>query len=114
MTSFVIGWSINVGRSLGMAARGWTEKMEGFSSYSAVYGRVLGSASSADIVFVGIIQLVPGSTGVRSFVSLLSEELSASSLTMSMLSTSISIAVGLLLSNGVLYSDHRRFKLGSF
>ncbi|KAJ2886684.1 pheromone-regulated protein prm10 [Coemansia aciculifera] len=185
MTSFVIGWSISVGRSLGMAARGWTEKTEGFSSYSscnglsmwwwflfvplgsvgfsiwfkvhwrrwpativaaaiglviqtycdrihvlrpisagigsfavgvfsAVYGRVLCSASSADIVFVGIIQLVPGSTGVRSFVSLLSEELSASSLTMSMLSTSISIAVGLLLSNGVMYSEHRRFKLGSF
>ncbi|KAJ2773027.1 pheromone-regulated protein prm10 [Coemansia linderi] len=82
--------------------------------FSSVYGRVLCSASSADIVFVGIIQLVPGSTGVRSFVSLLSDELSASSLTMSMLSTSISIAVGLLLSNGAFYSEHRRFKLGSF
>ncbi|KAJ2350424.1 pheromone-regulated protein prm10 [Coemansia sp. RSA 2671] len=184
-TSFVLGWSISIGRSLGMAARGWTESAEGFASYSScsglsmwwwflwvpissvgfsiwfkahwkrwpativaaaiglviqtycdrihvlrpisagigsfavgvfssVYGRVLCSASSADIVFVGIIQLVPGSTGVRSFVSLLSDELSASSLTMSMLSTSISIAVGLLLSNGAFYSEHRRFKLGSF
>ncbi|KAJ2812001.1 pheromone-regulated protein prm10 [Coemansia furcata] len=185
MTSFAIGWGISIGRSLGMAARGWTENSAGFSSYatctglsmwwwflwiplssigfciwfrvhwkrwpasivaaaiglviqaysdeilvlrpisagigsfavgvfSAIYGRVLGSTSSADIVFVGIIQLVPGSTGVRSFISLLSEELSASSLTMSMLSTSISIAVGLLLSNGATYSEHRRFKLGTF
>ncbi|KAJ2336601.1 pheromone-regulated protein prm10 [Coemansia sp. RSA 2681] len=188
MASFVIGWSISVGRSLGMAARGWTEQpllaggSSSFSScsglsmwwwclfvpvssigfsiwfkvhwkrwpativaaaiglviqtfcdrihvlrpisagigafavgvFSAAYGRVLRSASSADIVFVGIIQLVPGSTGVRSFMSLLSEELSASSLTMSMLSTAISIAVGLLLSNGAMYSELRRFKLGSF
>ncbi|KAJ2739154.1 pheromone-regulated protein prm10, partial [Coemansia sp. BCRC 34301] len=184
MASFVIGWSINVGRSLGMAMRGWTDQpmassfssckglsmwwwflfvpisAVGFSvwfkvhwrrwpatvvaaaiglavqtscdrvhvlrpisagigafavgAFGAACGRVLQSASSADIVFVGIIQLVPGSTGVRSFVSLLSDELSASSLTMSMLSTSIAIAVGLLLSSGAMYSELRRFKLGSF
>ncbi|KAJ2891974.1 pheromone-regulated protein prm10, partial [Coemansia aciculifera] len=163
MASFVIGWSISIGRSLGVAARGWDQQSQttsvfstcsglslwwwillvpissiGFNiwfkvhwkrwpatiaaagiglaiqtscdrvavlrpisagiaafavgGFSAICGRVLKSSSSADIVFVGIIQLVPGSTGVRSFVSLLSEELSASSLTMSMLSTSISIA----------------------
>ncbi|KAJ2378244.1 pheromone-regulated protein prm10, partial [Coemansia sp. RSA 2607] len=69
------------------------------------YGRVFLSPTNADIVFVGIIQLVPGSTGVRSFISLMSEETSASSLTMNMLSASISIAAGLLLSNGALYSE---------
>ncbi|KAI8319550.1 DUF1212-domain-containing protein, partial [Martensiomyces pterosporus] len=71
--------------------------------FSNIWGRVTHRATNADIMFVGIIQLVPGSTGVRSFIYLLSEESSASSLTMSMLSTSISIAVGLLLSNGALY-----------
>ncbi|KAJ2804815.1 pheromone-regulated protein prm10 [Coemansia guatemalensis] len=82
--------------------------------FSNVYGHLTHSASNASIVFVGIIQLVPGSTGVRSFISFLSSDSSASSLTMSMLSTAISIAVGLLLSNGALYSEIKRFRLGSF
>ncbi|KAJ2080787.1 pheromone-regulated protein prm10 [Coemansia sp. RSA 988] len=82
--------------------------------FSNIYGHFTHSTSNASIVFVGIIQLVPGSTGVKSFVSFLSADSSASSLTMSMLSTAISIAVGLLLSNSALYSEIKRFKLGSF
>ncbi|KAJ2804814.1 pheromone-regulated protein prm10 [Coemansia guatemalensis] len=82
--------------------------------FSNVYGHLTHSTSNASIVFVGIAQLVPGSTGVKSFISFLSSDSSASSLTMSMLSTSISIAVGLLLSNGAMYSEIKRFRLGSF
>ncbi|KAJ2608825.1 pheromone-regulated protein prm10 [Coemansia sp. RSA 1365] len=82
--------------------------------FGNVYGHLTHSSSNASIVFIGIIQLVPGSTGVKSFISFLSADSSASSLTMSMLSTSISIAVGLLLSNGALYSEIKRFRLGSF
>ncbi|KAJ2080786.1 pheromone-regulated protein prm10 [Coemansia sp. RSA 988] len=82
--------------------------------FSNIYGHFTHSTSNASIVFVGIIQLVPGSTGVKSFVSFLSADSSASSLTMSMLSTAISIAVGLLLSNSALYSDIKRYRLGSF
>ncbi|KAJ2157572.1 pheromone-regulated protein prm10 [Coemansia sp. RSA 552] len=82
--------------------------------FSNVYGHLTHSATNANIVFLGIIQLVPGSTGVKSFISYLSAESSASTLTMNMLSSSISIAVGLLLSNGALYSELKRFRLGSF
>ncbi|KAJ2530319.1 pheromone-regulated protein prm10 [Coemansia sp. RSA 1937] len=81
---------------------------------SNIYGHFTHSATNADIIFVGIIQLVPGSTGVRSFVSFMSADSSASSLTMNMLTSAISIAVGLILSNSAMYSELKRFKLGSF
>ncbi|KAJ2724610.1 pheromone-regulated protein prm10 [Coemansia sp. Benny D115] len=82
--------------------------------FGNLYGRLFHCTTNAAFVFVGIMQLVPGSTGVRGFISLLSEDSSASSLTMTMLSTAISIAVGLLLSNGALYySELKRFKLGT-
>ncbi|KAJ1855346.1 pheromone-regulated protein prm10 [Coemansia sp. RSA 1853] len=81
---------------------------------SNIYGHFTHSATNADIVFVGIIQLVPGSTGVRSFISYMSADSSASSLTMNMLTSAISIAVGLILSNSAMYSELKRFRLGSF
>ncbi|KAJ2453550.1 pheromone-regulated protein prm10 [Coemansia sp. RSA 2336] len=82
--------------------------------FSNVYGHFTHSASNASIVFVGIIQLVPGSTGVQSFISYMSSDSSASTLTMNMLTSAISIAVGLILSNSAIYSELKRFRLGSF
>ncbi|KAJ1957263.1 pheromone-regulated protein prm10, partial [Dipsacomyces acuminosporus] len=185
VTSFMLGWGIIVGHSLGVAALGKDQSSPGFASFSEcqglsmwwwflsvplsaigtsvwykmhwkqwpamigaaaialviqtycdrvavmrpisagiasfavgmygnAWGRIAHRATNVDILFVGIIQLVPGSTGVRSFISLMSAESTASSLTMSMLSTSISIAVGLLLSNGAFYSEVKRFTHGSF
>ncbi|KAI9477649.1 pheromone-regulated protein prm10 [Coemansia sp. RSA 990] len=82
--------------------------------FSNIYGHFTHSASNASIVFVGIIQLVPGSTGVQSFISYMSSDSSASTLTMHMLTSAISIAVGLILSNSAIYSELKRFRLGSF
>ncbi|KAJ2852036.1 pheromone-regulated protein prm10 [Coemansia brasiliensis] len=82
--------------------------------FSNIYGNFTHSASNASIVFVGIIQLVPGSTGVQSFISYMSSDSSASTLTMNMLTSAIGIAVGLILSNSAIYSELKRFRLGSF